>query len=145
MPITITANTRSPSEIYGRQTSRVSTLGAPHPFSLLNLVASFAQVTGAAAGYYKIEENLIRKVWDLERGGKTLPADNHEWSFELGLPGTTPESIEGLSNSWIIYRLKATIERGLVQQNVVARKHLRIIRTLDPSDLELSVGMVRNP
>jgi len=30
-----------------------------------------------------------------------------------------------------------------MQQNVVARKHVRIIRTLDPSDLELSLGMVR--
>ncbi len=72
-----------------------------------------------------------------------MPADNHVWPFEWALPGTTPESIEGLPRSWNIYRLKATIERGIMQQNVVARKHVRIIRTLDPSDLELSLGMVR--
>ena len=110
--------------------------------TLLNIAVSFAQVAGPSRGYRKIEEQFLRKIWDFEKGAKTLPADNHEWPFELALPGTTPESIQGLSHSWIIYRLKATIERGIMQQNVVARKHLRIIRTLDPSDLELSVGMV---
>lgn len=101
----------------------------------------FAQASGSGAGYHKIEDQFIKRTWDFEKGGKVLPTDNHEWPFELALPGTISESIEGLSNSWIIYRLKATIERGLMQQNVVARKHVRIIRTLDPSDLELSVGM----
>ena len=107
-----------------------------------DLDLSFAQASGPNAGYHKIEDQFIKRTWDFERGGKVLPTDNHEWPFELALPGTISESIEGLSNSWIIYRLKATIERSLMQQNVVARKHVRIIRTLDPSDLELSVGMV---
>lgn len=105
---------------------------------ILNLIASFVQ----ASGSHRIEDRFLRKTWDFGKGGQTLPADNHAWPFEWALPGATPESIEGLPKSWNIYRLKATIERGIMQQNVVARKHVRIIRTLDPSDLELSLGMV---
>lgn len=60
------------------------------------------------------------------------------------LAGSTPESLEGLHDSWIIYRMKATIERGLLQQNFVARKQVRIIRSLDPTALELAHSMVRH-
>lgn len=116
------------------------------PYSYLwtdaDLKISFAQVSGSNVGYHNVKNQFIKVTWGFERGGKVLPADNHEWPFEYALGGTTPESIEGLSNSWIIYRLKATIERSLMQQNVIARKHVRIIRTLDASDLELSIGMV---
>lgn len=37
--------------------------------------------------------------------------------------------------------MKATIGRGVLQQNSIARRHVRIIRTLDPSALELSHAM----
>ena len=53
-----------------------------------------------------------------------------------------PESVEGLADSWVIYRLKATIERSLLTANVQARKHVRVIRTFDPSALELAHAMV---
>ena len=59
------------------------------------------------------------------------------------LPGSTPESLEGLYDTWIIYRMKATIERSMLQQNFVARKQVRIIRSLDPTALELAHSMVR--
>ena len=58
------------------------------------------------------------------------------------LPGSTPESIEGLTETWLVYRMKATIERGMLQQNAVARKQVRIIRTLDTGALELAHAMV---
>lgn len=120
-------------------------------------ITGFTEAAPANSAYRKVQEVFIKKVWEFEAGGRTLPADNHEWPFELALPGTTPESIEGKSeppnalthsrwseeghtdsvlglvNSWIVYRLKATIERGLMQQNILERKHLRVIRTLNPS------------
>ena len=95
----------------------------------------------------KQEEEFIRHNWEFmnpgKRTGETLPAGNYEWPFEMILPGNTPESVEGLSDSWVIYRMKAKIERGLLQQNAVARRHVRVIRTLDPSSLELAHEMVR--
>ena len=58
------------------------------------------------------------------------------------LPGSTPESVEGLTDTWLVYRMKATIERGILQQNTVARKQVRVIRTLDTGALELAHAMV---
>jgi len=72
-----------------------------------------------------------------------LPAGNYEWPFDCIIPGDSPESLEGLTEGWVIYRLKATIERGSIfAHNMHARKHLRVVRTLGPSDLELVHAMV---
>ena len=59
------------------------------------------------------------------------------------LPGTTPESVEGMVDSWLIYRMKATIERGILQRNILARKQVRLIRTLDLGALEFAHAMVK--
>ncbi|KAL8697979.1 MAG: hypothetical protein Q9201_006822 [Fulgogasparrea decipioides] len=77
--------------------------------------------------YAKKDEEFFRYVWEflntgIKRGG-TLEAGNYEWPFDHVLPGYIPESVEGLWDSWIIYRMKATIDRGLLAQNVLARKH----------------------
>ncbi|KAL9592660.1 MAG: hypothetical protein Q9179_006496 [Wetmoreana sp. 5 TL-2023] len=92
--------------------------------------------------YAKKDEEFFRYVWEflntgIKRGG-TLEAGNYEWPFDHVLPGYIPESVEGLWDSWIIYRMKATIDRGLLAQNVLARKHVRVVRTLDTAALELS-------
>lgn len=39
--------------------------------------------------------------------------------------------------------MKATIDRGVLAHNVLARKHVRVVRTLDTAALELSHEMVR--
>ena len=69
-----------------------------------------------------------------------LMPDNYEWPFDCILEGALPESVEGLKDAWIIYRLKAEIgrKRG---KDIVVRKPLRIVRTLDPSALELAHAM----
>lgn len=94
----------------------------------------------------KHEEEFMRHTWDFtnlgKRSSETLLAGNYEYPFDLILPGSTPESVEGLTDTWIVYRMKATIERGLLQQNSVARKQVRIIRTLDSAALELAHVMV---
>lgn len=53
-----------------------------------------------------------------------------------------PESIEGLSDTYITYRFKAEIGRKYAK-DIIVRKPLRIIRTLEPSALELAHAMVR--
>ncbi|ANB12374.1 Rod1p [Sugiyamaella lignohabitans] len=69
---------------------------------------------------------------------KTLSAGNHELPFEMVIPGDTPESIEGLEGAQMVYRLVAVVERGRFQNNLVARKHIRIVRTIGSDNFELS-------
>lgn len=73
---------------------------------------------------------------------QTLLAGNYEWPFEVILPGHLPESILGLPDSYITYTLKAVVERGLLAHNLQAKKLIRIVRTFDPSALELFHTMV---
>jgi hypothetical protein len=73
--------------------------------------------------------------------GTLLPAGNYEWPFELVIPGTMAESIEGLSDSHIVYKLKATVARGKLAYDLHAWKPIRVVRTLDPSALELAHAM----
>lgn len=101
--------------------------------------------SGSGASSIKYDEEFLRHTWDFQNNGKrsseTLPAGNYEYPFNMILPGSTPESVEGLSETWLVYRMKATIERGMLQQNSVARKQVRIIRTLDTGALELAHAM----
>ncbi|KAK0629140.1 hypothetical protein B0T17DRAFT_505729 [Bombardia bombarda] len=73
--------------------------------------------------------------------GETLPAGNHEWPFEVMLPGDTTESVEGLREANITYKLKATVARPLLYHDYHAYKRLRIIRTLESSALEFLHAM----
>ncbi|RPA96687.1 hypothetical protein L873DRAFT_1693575 [Choiromyces venosus 120613-1] len=93
----------------------------------------------------KSESVVFSKKWEfLEFSHKhpvTLRPDNYEYDFDAVLPGDLPESIEGLESAQIFYRLKAVIERPRFAQNITAKKHLRIVRTLSPGALELSQTM----
>ncbi|TLD28689.1 hypothetical protein PspLS_03205 [Pyricularia sp. CBS 133598] len=75
--------------------------------------------------------------------GKSMILDkgNYEFPFELMLPGNTSESVEGLKEASITYRLKATIARGKLAYDHHAYKHIRMIRTLDASALEFLHAM----
>lgn len=71
----------------------------------------------------------------------SLPAGNYEWPFEYILPGNTAESVEGLPDTHILYKLKATVARGRLAYDLHVYKPVRIIRTLSPAALELSHAM----
>ncbi|QQK42501.1 HECT-type ubiquitin ligase-interacting protein creD [Penicillium digitatum] len=102
--------------------------------------------SSAAAGGRKPwrERVFYEKTWGFRDPGKgkteLLPAGNYEYPFDVVLEGSMPESVEGLADTWVMYRFKAEIGRKYVK-DIVARKPLRIIRTLDPSALELSHAM----
>ncbi|EGC49237.1 conserved hypothetical protein [Histoplasma capsulatum var. duboisii H88] len=91
------------------------------------------------------EHTFFEKTWSFKDAGKnkleTLPAGNYDFPFDIILPGSLPESIEGLRDTFITYRFKAEIGRKYAK-SIVVRKPLRIIRTLDPSALELSHAML---
>ncbi len=76
--------------------------------------------------------------------GGILEAGNHEWRFEYKALGSSPESLEGLDDSWLKYRLKATVGRGPFQQSAYVEKTVRFIRTLNASSLLLAGDAVRH-
>ncbi|KAM7191601.1 putative HECT-type ubiquitin ligase-interacting protein cred [Rhypophila sp. PSN 637] len=71
----------------------------------------------------------------------TLEAGNYEYPFELEIPGTWTESIEGLPQAKFSYKLKATIFRGRLSHDLHAEKRFRVIRTLNPAALEVLHAM----
>ncbi|KAI5455627.1 hypothetical protein BGZ63DRAFT_138584 [Mariannaea sp. PMI_226] len=66
----------------------------------------------------------------------TLPPGNYEWPFEYLFPGDTVESIEGIPEASIVYKLKATISRGKLAIDIHTDRHVRVIRTLSVDSLE---------
>ncbi|EED23327.1 carbon catabolite repression protein CreD, putative [Talaromyces stipitatus ATCC 10500] len=90
------------------------------------------------------EKVFYEKEWKFRDAGKgrteILPADNYEFPFDVILEGSLPESVEGLHDTWVTYRFKAEIGRKYAR-DIVIRKPVRIVRTLDPSALELAHAM----
>ncbi|KAK3905237.1 hypothetical protein C8A05DRAFT_12925 [Staphylotrichum tortipilum] len=116
-----------------------------------------AKVTSTGISTQKVDKtvNVFEHRWspfvgagapDLEDSsrqqtkGVTLPAGNYEWPFELMINGDMTESVEGLREASIRYKLKATLARKLLH-DVHAEKPLRVIRTLEASALEFLHAM----
>lgn len=68
----------------------------------------------------------------------TLVKGNYEFPFSAILPGAITESVEGLPNASVVYKLESAIERMKFHTDLICRKHLRVVRTLSPDALELS-------
>lgn len=108
-------------------------------------VSKLANIPSSGSSKKNAKERIFfEKVWffrDLAKGKtETLKADNYEYPFNIVLEGSLPESVEGLPDSFVIYRFKAEIGRKYAK-DIVIRKPLRIIRTLNPSALELAHAM----
>ncbi|KAL3476183.1 hypothetical protein BJX99DRAFT_145438 [Aspergillus californicus] len=91
------------------------------------------------------ERVFYEKTWKFRDALKSkteiLAAGNYEYPFDIILEGSMPESIEGLSDTYVTYRFKAEIGRKYAK-DIIVRRPLRIIRTLESSALELSHAMV---
>ncbi|EDO19583.1 hypothetical protein Kpol_1018p119 [Vanderwaltozyma polyspora DSM 70294] len=68
----------------------------------------------------------------------TLVKGNYEFPFSAILPGSINESVEGLPNASVVYKLHATIERNKGSTDLMCEKRLRIVRTQTPDAVELS-------
>ncbi|KAI9762454.1 MAG: hypothetical protein M4579_000430 [Chaenotheca gracillima] len=99
-------------------------------------------MTPSRSRMLKEKSVILDETWNFVDQSRTksdvLEPGNYEWPFHLVIPGNTPESAEGLRDSWIVYRLKATIERGRLAHDVVARKPLRLVRVPSPAELEVA-------
>ncbi|KAI5778173.1 hypothetical protein EDC01DRAFT_377124 [Geopyxis carbonaria] len=92
----------------------------------------------------KYEHIFYEKHWTFIEGsqhGYTLAPNNYVYPFSTPLEGTMEESVEGLGNTHVIYRFKVKVTRGKFNHDITAKKHLRIIRTLAPTALELTQTM----
>ena len=73
-------------------------------------------------------------------GNKNKPhktnAGVHEWEFKFKMPSHLDESVEGLPTNWIVYNLKATVDRGYMSKPLTASSHIRVIRTLGRDMME---------
>ena len=91
------------------------------------------------------ERVFYEKSWKFKDPGKgrteILRAGNYEFPFDLILEGSLSETVEGLRDNWVTYRFKAEIGRKYAK-DIVVRKPLRIIRTLERTALELAHAMV---
>lgn len=52
------------------------------------------------------------------------------------MPPNLDQSVEGLPTNWIVYNLKATVDRGYMSKQLSATSHIRAIRTLGRDLLE---------
>lgn len=68
---------------------------------------------------------------------RTLLKGNYEFPFNTILPGSLPESVEGLPNARVSYHLEAVVERHKLP-DLVSKKHIRVVRTITPDSSELS-------
>lgn len=59
-----------------------------------------------------------------------INAGAHEWDFKFKMPSHLDESVEGLPTNYIIYNLKASVDRGYMSKPLLATSHIRVIRTL---------------
>ncbi|KAL4882089.1 carbon catabolite repression protein cred [Aspergillus karnatakaensis] len=101
--------------------------------------------SSAAGGRKNWRERVFyEKTWKFRDAGKNkteiLPGGNYEYPFDVILEGNMPESVEGLADTYVTYRFKAEIGRKYAK-DIIVRRPLRIIRTLESSALELSHAM----
>lgn len=65
-----------------------------------------------------------------------INAGYHEWNFSFKMPNDLDQSVEGLPTNWIVYNLKASVDRGYMSKQLSASSHIRVIRTLGRDLLE---------
>lgn len=79
-------------------------------------------------------------LFPLEGGAKNkshkINAGYHEWNFSFKMPSNLDQSIEGLPTNWVVYNLKAHVDRGYMSKQLSASSHIRVIRTLGRDLLE---------
>ncbi|RII12598.1 hypothetical protein CUC08_Gglean004715 [Alternaria sp. MG1] len=79
-------------------------------------------------------------LFPVDIGSKTkahkLNAGYHEWDFKFKMPANLDQSVEGLPTNWVVYSLKAHVDRGYMSKQLSATAHIRVIRTLGRDMLE---------
>lgn len=126
------SRSHSSSSLFGGFRSKSS-------MSLSNLTGSSANLSALSSPNNNNNNNNNQNSTNKPNSnGYVLVQGNYEIPFSSILPGNLPESIEGLPGCSNIYRLEATIDRGKFHSSLVAKKHVRVVRTLTTDAVELS-------
>lgn len=113
----------------------------------LRLSWTQSKMTTAGLSQHKVDRTIpiLQHRWKPFIGGEgksvTLQAGNYEFPFDYTLPGDTAETLEGIPEASISYRLKARLVRRRFASNIHTYKHIRVIRTLEPAALEFLHAM----
>ncbi|GBC07090.1 hypothetical protein RclHR1_07240001 [Rhizophagus clarus] len=104
-------------------------------------------VDGGGIGQYYINEEkiLYQHDWEFLSADKhyhLMKPDNYHWDFELILPGTLPETIEGCQHGSVKYTLKAIAERHTFALNLHTQRKVTLVRSLLSGSLEYSQGVI---
>lgn len=77
-----------------------------------------------------IDNLTLFPVGDHKNKAHKINAGRHEWDFSFKMSGMLDQSVEGLPTNWVVYNLKATVDRGYMSKQLSATSHIRVIRTL---------------
>ncbi|KAF2870172.1 hypothetical protein BDV95DRAFT_595718 [Massariosphaeria phaeospora] len=80
--------------------------------------------------YFHVDTLNLFPVDGSKNKAHKVNAGVHEWEFKFKMPSHLYESIEGLPNNYVVYDLKATVDRGYMSKQLMAATHIRVIRTL---------------
>lgn len=113
----------------------------------LRLTWTQSKMTATGVSSQKVDKTtpILQHRWEPFVGGEgksvTLQAGNYEFPFEYMMPGNTAETLEGIPEASVSYRLKARVVRHRLASDIHTYKHLRVIRTLEPAALEFLHAM----
>src|SRR5687767_3830470 len=82
--------------------------------------------------------DVCRYDWiflEAKKGYHVLEPNNYVWDFELVLPDTLPETIN-LTQGFVEYNLKATVERCAFARNLNVRRKIQIRRYSKPNPMK---------
>lgn len=67
-----------------------------------------------------------------------LPKGNYSMPFHIHLPADISESVEGLARAKLRYKFECTIERSRLEKDFTTARHIRVVRTLHPQNMNLT-------
>ncbi|KAF2123549.1 hypothetical protein P153DRAFT_303627 [Dothidotthia symphoricarpi CBS 119687] len=83
-----------------------------------------------------IDNITLFPIGDSKNKAHKINAGRHEWDFSFKMPSSLDQSVEGLPTNWVVYNLKATVDRGYMTKQLSATSHIRVIRTLGQDLME---------
>lgn len=131
-------------DIHGFATGAYNTVGSKsthiHDDDHNNVAVRSLKGTGpkSATSLHKMNFDQENKTYF------TLIKGTYEFPFNVILPGTLPESVEGLPGALITYNLIASLQRLNPDATMMCQKHLRVVRTLNSDAVELSESVLFN-
>ncbi|KAG5422004.1 hypothetical protein I9W82_001097 [Candida metapsilosis] len=121
------SGTTTPRPSYGRTTSSpmLNSFGGKDVSKIIQIPKS------------GIDGTPFKELKDVPGHSFLLPKGNYSLPFKVYLPANVGETVEGLPIGTLLYKMQCTIERGRFEKSHQTSKHIRIVRTLHPRNMNL--------